>query len=198
MADSILLDPTKLLPLCDPERRLNQYFDLLMQENRNINLVSRETSRKTFDSLASEALLPPHHLDLRAGSYLDIGSGGGLPAIPILLSGRIAGSTVLVERTQKKAAALGRIASGLGLSVEILDRAFEELRFNRTFDLITLSYVKLSHRLLTFILKDLSPGGLFVYYSSPSFSPQQCRYERYSFTIEGDTAVRTFTVFRRN
>jgi len=198
MTDSILLNPVSLLSSEVPPGRIDQYLDLLLSENQRVNLVSRETSRDRLSQMAAEALLPAARLDLRVGSYLDIGSGGGNPAIPILLSGRASGPVVLVERTQKKAAALVRIASGLDLKVEVIGRTFEELRLNRTFDLITLSYVKLTERLLGSILGILEPDGRFIYYSTPTFSPKSCLIERYPFMIEGDSAVRSFSVFRRN
>lgn len=198
MTDPILLNPVSLLASEDPSRRMDQYLDLLMSENQRVNLVSRETSRDRLARMAAEALLPAVQLDLRAGSYLDIGSGGGIPAIPILLSRRATGPSLLVERTQKKAATLSRIASGLDLKVEVIDRTFEELRLNRTFDLITLSYVKLTERLLESILAVLDQEGRFIYYSTPTFPPKSCLVERYPFMIEGDSAVRSFSVFRRN
>lgn len=198
MSDPTILDPTSLLQAEDPSHRIDRYLDLLRSENERLNLVSRETSRDRLLRMVAEALLPVSRLNIRAGSYLDIGSGGGIPALPILLCGRADGPAVLVERTQKKAAALSRLAAGLELHVEILDRSFEELRLNRHFELITLSYVKLTERLLALILSSLDQDGAFVYYSTPTFDPQNCSVERYPFTIEGDTAQRSFTVFRRN
>jgi 16S rRNA (guanine527-N7)-methyltransferase len=198
MTESIILNPVSLLSSEDPSHHIDRYLDLLLSENQRVNLVSRETSRDQLSRLAAEALLPAVQLGLRADSYLDIGSGGGFPAIPLILTGRASGSALLVERTQKKAAALGRIATGLGLKVEILDRTFEELQLTRRFDLVTLSYVKLSERLLDQVLGVLTPQGQFIYYSTPSFSPANCAFVRYPFTIEGDTALKSFTVFRRN
>ncbi|MEW6050688.1 MAG: RsmG family class I SAM-dependent methyltransferase [Candidatus Zixiibacteriota bacterium] len=198
MASPLTLDIQALLERSSPAHRLDQYFKLLMQENQKVNLVSRETSRATFDRIVAESLFPCDHLDLHVGPFLDIGSGGGVPAIPLLLSGRVSGPSVLVERTQKKAAALDRIADELGLSVRVIDRTFEDIRLHDRFELITLSYVKLTARLLEKILAALSPEGTFVYYSTPDFKPAQCRHETISFIVKGDTVVRSFTVFRTN
>src|SRR5512140_2142193 len=106
----VALDTAATLTRHSNRNLIDRYYLELMKENAKVNLVSRETSREDFDRLFAESLLP---LDIISSGkftgYLDIGSGGGIPAIPLLISGRVSGSIVLVERTQKKAAALSNL-----------------------------------------------------------------------------------------
>lgn len=197
MEEQVKLDIAGLIEQYLDRSRLDSFFDLLMSANRKVNLVSRETTRSDFDRLAAESLLPLGQLPDDMAGYLDIGSGGGFPSVPILLSGRITGSATLVERTGKKARALGEIATGLGLPATIVASNFEEIRDLPEFDLITLRYVKLSRELLSKALFRLSPGGRFVYYSTPDFSMPDAGSRVYRFESSQDSVIKSFTIFSR-
>ncbi len=175
---------------------LDRYYVELMKENASINLVSRETSREDFDRLCAESLLPLELLPDQIDSYLDIGAGGGIPAIPLILSGRISGQAVLVERTLKKAAALERIVSTLVLKCRVMSQTFEELTLRDRFDLITLRYVKLDRSLLRKVAPLLSKNGRFVYYAGSDLSTNQLLSDTYAFTGSAQGIVKHFTVFR--
>lgn len=159
----------KLLAALDPEKKIYKYFDLLFDENKKINLVSRETSLGGLVKLAAESLAPFENdlkdsLSLPNGSYLDIGSGGGFPALPVAIVGQFSKFT-LVERTQKKAAALTRISKALDLQPKVISGTFEEVSISRAFDLITMRLVRLDERLFKKVMACLKPGGCFLYYS---------------------------------
>ncbi|MEW5995197.1 MAG: RsmG family class I SAM-dependent methyltransferase [Candidatus Zixiibacteriota bacterium] len=161
-------DADDILRAFDPSNRLDQYFRLLAQENRRLNLVSRETMADQFSvlrRLAVESLVPLSVINRESfESYLDIGSGGGIPAIPLILTGKIKHAT-LVERTQKKAAALRRMLIALDLRAEIIPNSFEQITWDKGFDLVTLRLVKLTQKMLNRILPLLNPGGYFVHYA---------------------------------
>ncbi|MEA3296984.1 MAG: RsmG family class I SAM-dependent methyltransferase, partial [candidate division Zixibacteria bacterium] len=167
-------DFTEIIRRYDPDERLERYYDALITENRKINIVSRETDRQGLMKLSVESLVPLHSICLaRVKTYLDIGSGGGIPAVPILLAKEAGGDlterTVLVERTGKKAGALRRILGSLGLKAEIVNKTFEDYTPRVKFDLITMRYIKLTRKLLRAALSTLGEDGLFVYYAQPDF-----------------------------
>jgi 16S rRNA G527 N7-methylase RsmG len=148
--------------------------------------------------MVAESLLPLTLSTDQYNGYLDIGSGGGLPSIPILLSGKVTGKGTLCERTQKKAVALGEILTGLPLKAEILANQFLDLKLTDRFDLVTLRYVKLEPRLLDRILSVLTPKGVFLYYSEPEFTPAKVSVERHKFIDPADSVTKSFTLFRRS
>ncbi len=86
---------------------LASFLELLLRANAGVNLVSRKeavpevlVARHMIDALEALPLLPsPGARRLR---LLDIGSGGGFPAIPLLLARRDLDG-VLVESVGKKA-----------------------------------------------------------------------------------------------
>ncbi len=190
------LDVRATLDLFLKPAELDRYFDLLMSENAKVNLVSRETSRADFDRMVAESLLPLTTLTGEFINYLDIGSGGGLPAIPVILSGRITGKSMLCERTLKKAVCLKNLVSGLGIKAEVSPNEFLDLKTKLKFDLVTLRYVKLAPILLKSVLASLTPKGTFLYYSEPAFIPANCRVERHQFIDPVGSITKSFILFR--
>lgn len=102
------------------------YLDLIVKWNRVYNLTAitepqRMLSHHLLDSLA---VLP--HID--AGRLLDVGSGAGLPGIPLALA-RPALEVTLLEASQKKAAFLQQAAIELKLdNVEAVHARAEDYR----------------------------------------------------------------------
>ena len=107
-------------PLADVVRDLESYAQLLHKWQAVQNLVSRETlgevwTRHFADSLQALTLLQPTDR-----AFLDIGSGGGLPALPlaIALKGTPAFFT-LIEPNSRKVSFLRTVARELGLLVTV-------------------------------------------------------------------------------
>jgi len=104
------------------------YTDLLLEWNAKINLVSRKDTDRiwTRHLLGSISFLFSHSLVERT-SLLDIGTGGGLPGIPIAIlypSIRI----TLVDSIRKKTTAVADIVSRLHLpNVEVITSRVEDL-----------------------------------------------------------------------
>jgi 16S rRNA G527 N7-methylase RsmG len=113
------------------------------------------------------------------------------------LSGRIQGPAWLVERTQKKTAALGRMLEVLSLQAQPIPETFEEVPLTRKFDLITLRYVKLTPQLLRRILPALAPTGVFAYYAKPEFDLSHLNATVIPYRIDSEDFVKSLTLFRR-
>ena len=100
----------------DDLAQLGQFLDLLLAANREFNLtgikdVGEAWGRHVLDSLS---LLGPLGRE-DVASVIDLGSGGGLPGIPLAITMPQATFT-LVEATTKKAAFLADAADALSLS----------------------------------------------------------------------------------
>ncbi len=69
------------------EKVYEKYIDLLFEWNEKINVISRTVSRETVREHIVHSLLPVP-LKLLAGynKWIDSGSGGGLPGIPIAIN----------------------------------------------------------------------------------------------------------------
>lgn len=138
--------------------KLTAYLDLLLKWNRTYNLTALRDPEQglTHHLLDSLAILPwvgPEPL-------LDVGSGGGLPGIPLAIA-RPELSVTMVDTVQKKVSFLQQAAIELGLSnvqavharvenlpgsyAQISSRAFAELK----------DFVGLTRQLL-------APGGRWL------------------------------------
>ncbi|HSS70844.1 MAG TPA: 16S rRNA (guanine(527)-N(7))-methyltransferase RsmG [Casimicrobiaceae bacterium] len=120
-----------------PQTKLLAYLTLLEKWNRAHNLTSirgvlRMVSHHLLDSLA---VLP--HLPHRAGLRLiDVGSGGGLPGIPLAIA-RPAWHVVLLDSSQKKCAFLRQAAGELKLgNAEVVNSRAESFVPPRFFDVV--------------------------------------------------------------
>lgn len=197
--DNLILDPIDLLARLDPDQRLTEYFDLLAEENKRANLVSRETISSGLPRLAAESILPfESACQMKATNYLDIGSGGGFPAIPILRLGSF-NSATMVERTRKKADALRRMLKAFSINATVVERSFEELSFKKPFDLVTIRLVKLTPGLLNATLRALAPEGTFIYYApwDKGLSMAGLTQSSISYTIPPNQVLKTITILKK-
>ena len=102
-------------PIVERESLLREYVDKVFEMNEKINLVSRMVSKEVFweemviDSLFAKALLP------RKGRVLDIGSGGGVPVIPLAIE-TLGLSFVALESSAKKSSFLKRLCEETSLA----------------------------------------------------------------------------------
>jgi 16S rRNA (guanine527-N7)-methyltransferase len=117
---------------------LEAYASLLRKWNAVQNLVSRETldelwPRHIEDSLQLLPLL--RGTDLR---IVDVGSGGGFPAIPLAIASReTSRQFILLEPVAKKAAFLRTVARELTLPVEVQAVRAENFDSRETADAVT-------------------------------------------------------------
>jgi len=197
--DRIHLDIEKILQKYD-QSKIESYYSTLRTENEKLNLVSRETIKSKLPQLVAESLLPFEYIEQRTYThYVDIGSGGGLPSLPIILTQEIQNST-LAERIGKKALSLERMKESLALeNLTVLSTQFEECKFDHTFDLVTMRLVKLNNRLLTNITRFMSKDSIFIYYHKPEFqiSDKSLSVVTYSYSVSPDSVDKYFSLITK-
>lgn len=123
------------LPLgADDLLRLERYLALIQKWNKVYNLTAIRDEKKLvshhfLDSLAVVPLLPP-------GSVLDVGSGAGLPGIPIAIASAQRAVT-LIDSSHKKTAFLQQVRVELCLAnVAVETCRVESYRPDRGFDVV--------------------------------------------------------------
>jgi 16S rRNA (guanine527-N7)-methyltransferase len=149
--------------------RLSAFLELLLGANESVNLVSRKEAvpetlvrRHLLDALEALPLLPaPTGRPLR---LLDVGSGGGFPAIPLLLARRDLEGT-LVESIGKKARFLESAIAALGLTARVVNARFpgpalELMRKDPPCDLLTSRAVAGAGEIVRDARRALAPGAL--------------------------------------
>jgi 16S rRNA (guanine527-N7)-methyltransferase len=117
------------------EAKLLDYLALLDKWNRVYNLTAvrdpeRMVSHHLLDSLATVPFF-------QGESALDVGSGGGLPGIPLAIA-RPALRVTLIDSIAKKTAFLLQVKAELGLSnLAVVTGRVEDYRPDARFDVIT-------------------------------------------------------------
>jgi 16S rRNA (guanine527-N7)-methyltransferase len=138
------------------EELLSRYVSLLRRWNRRINLVS-STAGPTLRPLILEAVWAAERYPASFCRHLDIGSGGGFPALPLAIL-RSDVEVTLLESRGRKAAFLETAAFELGLlNVRVenqrLDRYLRSMERPGLWQCISWKAVKLSKRELRQLLK---------------------------------------------
>ena len=148
-------------------RQLSSYVDLLRAYNKKLNLISRIDIERVwvnhiFPSLLANVLLP---FPLGV-AVLDLGSGGGLPGVPLKII-RSDLKFVLLDSSQKKTAFLRMAVSKLDISgleivtTRISPPAIEEALAGR-FQVITARAVANFEHLIEWSVPLLDPAGYLL------------------------------------
>lgn len=105
---------------------LESFAALLRKWQPAQNLVSRETLDALWARHMRDSLQILQHLTGRERQFLDIGSGGGFPALPlaIALKGQDC-QFILIEANQRKCAFLRTVARELNLTVKVVNARAE-------------------------------------------------------------------------
>ncbi len=135
------------------------YSSLILRWNARLNLTAIRTEDAIFSNHLMESIACARALPKGTATLLDLGSGAGLPGIPIALC-RPEIAVTLAESQGKKAAFLQEAARTLGLTVKVhADRA-ETLR--ELFDCVTLRAVDKMSRAVATAAALVRPGGWLV------------------------------------
>lgn len=120
------------------EADLKAYADLLIKWNAVQNLVSRETVGELWPRHIEDSLQLMDYLRPSDRSIIDLGSGGGFPAIPMAIASRgVDRRFTLLEPVNKKASFLRTVARELTLPVTVEAVRAEDFDSRETFDVVT-------------------------------------------------------------
>ena len=143
--------------------QLGEYVNLLGRWNERRNLTGLDNREKGLDRLLIEPLVAARHLPSLNLKVIDIGSGGGSPAIPLKLAVPSI-SLLMVEAKARKAAFLREVCRRLELEeVQVETGRYEELitrpELHEAHDLLTLRAVRIEGRVLRGLQAFVKVGG---------------------------------------
>jgi 16S rRNA (guanine527-N7)-methyltransferase len=152
--------------------QLSCYYELLSRWNRKINLTALDKPDEAIDRLLLEPVVAARHLPQGVSSLMDVGSGGGSPAIPLKLSAP-AISLTMVEAKARKSAFLREAVRTLQLERSAVETArYEELlsrpELHETFDVLSLRAVRVEIRTLFTLQAFVRRGGFVFLFRGPS------------------------------
>ncbi|MDD4050325.1 MAG: class I SAM-dependent methyltransferase [candidate division Zixibacteria bacterium] len=165
-----------------PREPLERFLAEVWAANRKFNLFSRQLSHKDLRMVVAESLLPVDlgWVDSDSGPALDIGSGWGIPSVPLVMA--CPGLDIfLVERSQKKAGFLLLLMNRLGIKATVFGDELHALDPEAKYRLITLRRVAFEKKIVDSIRNHLAPGGAVISFGPhlpelPAFSTELVSY----------------------
>jgi 16S rRNA (guanine527-N7)-methyltransferase len=141
-------------------RRLEQYVGILLERNAALNLTGAKDVASALDHVRDSLRLLPYVRE----PLVDIGSGGGFPAIPLAIASGL--RMTLVESVLKKARFLEEVVKELDLPVTVragrAEDAARDLALRETFASATARAVASVTAVLELTVPFLSLGGIAV------------------------------------
>ncbi len=173
--DSRLLERAAVagLTLDDSLRaRLLAYYQVLLKWNARINLTALTDLDEAIDRLLLEPVAAARFLQ-RGSRLIDLGSGGGSPAIPLALALH-APRLVMVESKSRKAAFLREAARVVDLPATVEAERFEVVAaasgYRQAFDVVSIRAVRMSPDAIAAASHFMAPDGCLALFVSPGAS----------------------------
>lgn len=159
--------------------QLETYYRLLSVWSEKINLTGLkldDASTDAIDRLLIEPVVAAKHIPLKTARMLDVGTGGGSPAIPLALAASCP-CLFMVESKTRKSVFLREVVRALGLSdAEVITSRFEALLtrpdLHESFDLVSVRAVRVESRVLSTLQAFVRPGGLVLLFRGSGTSTQ--------------------------
>ena len=178
-----LLGRAKLMgiPLSEPRaQQIEEYHRLLLQKNAVLNLTrvpedeDEAIDRNYLDSLGAVAVFP--ELWAKAKSVIDVGTGAGLPGLPLaILCPDI--QFTLLDALGKRIDFISEVVQTLGLkNVHPLHLRAEDAarkpELRESFDIATARALAALNLLSEYLLPFVRPGGVMLCYKGPGLDEE--------------------------
>ena len=140
--------------------KLEQFIQLLLKWNKVYNLTAlREPEQMVSHHLLDSLAVLPY---LSGSKILDVGSGAGLPGIPLALF-KPELSFTLLDSNRKKTRFIAQAAIELGLkNVEVATGRVEKHHFDQSFDLIVTRAFAAVDKILAFTCTHCAEDGKWL------------------------------------
>ena len=154
----------------DVAEKLASYYELLARWNLKINLTAFSDIDEAIDRLLLEPVIAVRHLPA-SGRLLDVGSGGGSPAIPLHFAAPQLALT-MVEVKARKSAFLREAVRALEIGAQVETARYEELlarpELHEAFSAVSVRAVRIEARMLKTLQAFLAPTGKLILFRGPA------------------------------
>jgi len=157
----------------DQFTKLSKYLQLLKEKNEELNLTRITDNREAWIKHILDSLMAAPFFDKPGLKVADIGTGGGLPGIPLAILFPSAKFT-LIDSTEKKVAAVAEFAEALGLrNVHVIAGRIETLAhtvgYRGDFDLVLSRALAPLRVLVELAIPLIHPYGHVIAYKGPEY-----------------------------
>lgn len=145
----------------EAEGQLKAYWTLLKRWNAAVRLIAPISDESGWQRHIADSIQLADHFPPRSVVHCDLGSGGGLPAIPVGLLRRDAGfedRLIMIEADKRKAAFLKTATRELGLHAQVVSERLEHTD-RAEGEIVTVRALAPLDRLLHYVERHLEPSG---------------------------------------
>lgn len=160
------------------QKTLKEYAWLIYEYNKIINITGLKDIESIYNELVIESIRPFMYSDVPRGTlFVDIGTGAGIPGIPLLLYYGENIKAVLIDSNNKKIKFLEKAIDVLGLATRttVIQGRAEELAYEKnyrdTFDFAVSRAFAHPLMALEYGLPFVKVGGwMYIYYATILYS----------------------------
>jgi 16S rRNA (guanine527-N7)-methyltransferase len=200
------------IELSESQLRLFQvYLDELWAWNQRTNLTGLSSRKRITIELFLDSLIPAPFL-VKSGSLLDVGTGAGIPGIPLkILSPRLIAH--LLDANFKKGSFLKQVVRLLGVNetMVITERVedAEDILLPQGYHIVSARALSRFGQAIKWCAPKLTPGGLFVSYLGRRAEAELREYQgiideynlvqhkEISYVLPGMDSKRTVVIFKK-
>lgn len=144
--------------------KLIRLCDFMVEYNQNVNLTSITEFEEVVIKHFVDSVLPFYMVDITEGSsFIDVGTGAGFPALPLLICRPDLKGT-LCDSLNKRCVYLEKVCAEIGVKAEIIHARSEELgrKKREVFDFATARAVAAMPTLAEYCIPFVKTGGRFI------------------------------------
>lgn len=169
-----LLQQSKLIITDDKISLLEKFINLFIEKNQHINLTKINDGQEFLIKHIIDSLLINQLIDIKSDMQIaDLGTGGGLPGIPLAIINPKTKFT-LIDSAQKKIKCVNEFTDQLGLKNIIgfsdrLEAIGKNKKYREKFDVVIARALAPLPILLELAIPLVRNGGVFVAMKGPSY-----------------------------
>ena len=142
-------------------KRLDVFWSQLLRWDRAVGLIAPTTSEAGWRRHIEDSIQLVDHFPPRSVKHCDLGSGGGVPAIPVAILRQDVGfgdELIMIEADARKATFLRTIIRELGLRAAVFNSRLEHASPCEA-DVVTARALAPLDRLLGYVSRHVGPSG---------------------------------------
>ena len=157
--------------------KYDRFARMMLEFNQNVNITRITDPDEIVVKHIEDSLRLLNYIYIRKSeNYLDIGTGGGVPALPLLIA-KPELKGLLVDSTAKKLVFAESVCKELDLNAETMHIRAETLgkmpEYGKKFDLITVRAVAKLDVITAYAAPLLAEGGVFAAYKGSISSEEK-------------------------
>ena len=187
--------------LTQHQEKFEKLWNVFSEWNSKINLSAIREKEGVFEKHFEDSLLITQFFDLDGKKVLDLGAGGGFPALPLAIT--TTAQITCLDSVGKKMKAVDDMVQQLGLkNVQTMHGRFEDFaqmrNYREQYDVVLARAVAPWNVLLEYALPFVKLGGRFIAYQGPAIIEDMIEFNGLEKKLGGEIVRKEKTILGDN